>query len=200
MTNWLECELTFKSFLPLRLEVGMMFFRKLSPGTPKEQIELFALDKPVQNADEFMKWNGTPVELFITDASGDVIASHDEIGWFDEGDHSDELTDITLEHLNIILNNYQGNLDVGIEDDGVSILDGKVIIRYVQEMYEEDDDNMCSHCNGTGEGQYDGSRCSVCGGSGEGDVDYEPDYDPDDDYDRDDDYDVESKEWGGMDI
>lgn len=26
---------------------------------------------------------------------------------------------------------------------------------------------ICSHCNGSGEGMYDGSRCSMCGGSGE---------------------------------
>jgi len=204
MTNWLECELTFKSFLPLRLEVGMMFFRKLSPGTPKEQIELFTLDKLPQDHEEFMKWNGTPVELFIKDQSDNIIASHDEIGWLDEGDHSDELRDITIRDLNLILEHNDGIIDVQLEgsetengiDYSVYMIEGKVVIRYVQQE-EDDEDNMCSHCNGTGEGMYDGSRCSVCGGSGEGDYDYEPDYDPDDDYD---DYDVQAKEWGGMDI
>lgn len=33
---------------------------------------------------------------------------------------------------------------------------------------EEDDETMCSHCSGTGEGQYDGSRCNVCKGTGGG--------------------------------
>ena len=31
---------------------------------------------------------------------------------------------------------------------------------------DEDDEQMCSHCSGTGEGQYDGSRCNVCNGTG----------------------------------
>lgn len=31
---------------------------------------------------------------------------------------------------------------------------------------EEEEEPMCSHCSGTGEGQYDGSRCNVCKGKG----------------------------------
>lgn len=30
----------------------------------------------------------------------------------------------------------------------------------------EEDDDICIHCNGSGEGQYDGTRCRSCGGSG----------------------------------
>jgi len=26
---------------------------------------------------------------------------------------------------------------------------------------------LCTHCNGSGEGSYDGSRCPVCGGWGQ---------------------------------
>ena len=33
------------------------------------------------------------------------------------------------------------------------------------ELYN-DDDELCQNCNGSGEGQYDGSRCWVCKGSG----------------------------------
>ena len=29
-----------------------------------------------------------------------------------------------------------------------------------------DDDEICPDCNGSGEGQYDGTRCRSCGGSG----------------------------------
>lgn len=174
MNNWLECELTFKSYLPLRLEVGMMFFRNLG----QEEVELFTLDKIPENQEDFMKWNGTPVELFITDDNDNIIASHEEIGWFDEGEDSDELRDITIKDLNIILNRDSGILDVSIEVDeengyNISIVEGKVVIRFVQEseeVYEEEDDDdeddICSSCNGSGEGMYDGSTCGVCGGSG----------------------------------
>lgn len=35
-----------------------------------------------------------------------------------------------------------------------------------EKEFEDEDEEMCSHCSGTGEGQYDGSRCNVCNGSG----------------------------------
>ena len=31
---------------------------------------------------------------------------------------------------------------------------------------EEYDDNLCTSCDGTGEGMYDGARCSACKGKG----------------------------------
>lgn len=43
----------------------------------------------------------------------------------------------------------------------------------------EDDESICTACNGSGEGQYDGTTCSTCDGSGvvyEGEDD-EPDFD-----------------------
>lgn len=35
-----------------------------------------------------------------------------------------------------------------------------------QEFLEDDDDPICSGCNGSGEGMYDGSSCYKCHGSG----------------------------------
>ena len=32
---------------------------------------------------------------------------------------------------------------------------------------EDAEEGYCSSCNGTGEGQFDGSRCFSCNGSGE---------------------------------
>ena len=31
---------------------------------------------------------------------------------------------------------------------------------------EDNESEICSSCNGSGEGMYDGTRCSCCGGSG----------------------------------
>jgi len=31
---------------------------------------------------------------------------------------------------------------------------------------EDDSEQMCGYCNGSGEGQYDGTRCSHCKGKG----------------------------------
>lgn len=35
------------------------------------------------------------------------------------------------------------------------------------EFSREDDWPLCSACNGSGEGMFDGSRCRTCGGLGE---------------------------------
>ena len=34
------------------------------------------------------------------------------------------------------------------------------------ELEPEAEPELCVHCNGSGEGQYDGTRCSYCGGRG----------------------------------
>lgn len=34
-------------------------------------------------------------------------------------------------------------------------------------MNEEIENELCTTCNGSGEGMYEGSRCSSCGGGGE---------------------------------
>ena len=31
---------------------------------------------------------------------------------------------------------------------------------------EDDSETLCAHCNGSGEGMYDGTTCSYCHGSG----------------------------------
>ena len=45
-----------------------------------------------------------------------------------------------------------------------------------------DDDDYCSTCAGTGEGQYDGTSCSNCGGSGVLCPEPDDDCDPPDDF------------------
>jgi RecJ-like exonuclease len=33
-------------------------------------------------------------------------------------------------------------------------------------MSEDQEENLCGSCSGSGEGRFDGSTCSTCGGSG----------------------------------
>lgn len=40
------------------------------------------------------------------------------------------------------------------------------ITQAVELAEPDDDDEICIDCNGSGEGQYDGTRCRSCGGSG----------------------------------
>lgn len=135
-----------------------------------------------------------------------LMAEPDQIGWFDEDENSDEMHDITLKEINNILDNdgwcllevEEEHLDDDEAEDYIRIvptlLEGKVTIRYIyndnddnddeddEEDNEEyyDDDVLCVHCNGSGEGMYDGTTCSMCGGSGvidEDDDRDEPDWD-----------------------
>lgn len=54
-------------------------------------------------------------------------------------------------------------------EDTVSTLnekEAKECMRDIEEAEYDDDDELCDWCNGTGEGQYDGSSCRKCHGTG----------------------------------
>ena len=132
-------ELIFKSYLPKTLELGMLFVNKLSVGLLEPEIELWSLDNIPDNSDEFLAKNGAPVELLIICEIEGVLAEHSQIGWFDIGEDSDELHDITLKEVNIIINQYEGNLKINITDhlydlDIVipELIEGKVILSYIE--------------------------------------------------------------------
>ena len=109
-------ELVLKSYVPLSLEKGMWFVQKLNHGHKiKEQVEVFALKDVPQNMEDFLTKNGYPVEPYIINADDEVLASPEQIGWFDEGEHVDELHDITLKEINTVLNDYDG--EIAIEGD-----------------------------------------------------------------------------------
>lgn len=144
---YLECILVFKSYKPLKLEKGMFFITYSMGVNVIRQITEIPKDM-----DEFVSINGYPVEPFIIDAgnpnlhNGTILATPDQIGWFDEGDHSDELSDITVKNINDILEHYDGWVDlemVETEEGGeyVPVLyNNKVTIRFPQEPYDEDTD------------------------------------------------------------
>jgi len=46
-----------------------------------------------------------------------------------------------------------------------------------EDFDEDDEEHMCDWCNGTGEGQYDGSSCRKCHGTGMMPFDGGDDYD-----------------------
>jgi len=142
---WYEAELVVKSYKPLKLETGMLFLQVLHKGTIKEQAELFALDKIPQDEQSFVERHGYPVELYIIDEYENVIASPEQIGWWDDGDHTDELFDITASQINKIFNDYDGYVDIELEEvDGDEysplIYADKVTLRYVTDDYEEEED------------------------------------------------------------
>ncbi len=91
------------------------------------------------------------------------------------------------------------SIESSFRADGFSDEDIAGVLAAVQQHIEnppEDEEQMCSSCNGSGEGMYDGSRCSSCGGSGvdRGQNDSDDFDDPVDEYDPADDIYEESVE------
>jgi hypothetical protein len=148
---FIEALMVFKSYKPLKLEKGMLFLVQ----QPRYK-EIVKLDKVPADEEEYVKINGYPVEPYIIDlvnpnlSQDEVIfATPDQIGWFDEGDHCDELCDIEVRHFNRIIEGYDGyvliEVDYHEEEDDENMLspvlyNNKVTISYA-DLEDEDDDN-----------------------------------------------------------
>lgn len=187
-------ELVLKSYMPKQLEKGMWFITKLHQGTLKEYSEIWALDKlPIEPMEEFILKNGAPVEPYLIYGDDDIVAYPHHIGWWDEGPEHDDLRDIELKDVNLIINEYDGYVEIEIDEHDFAheevlspILYADKVTMYAPETYneEEDDDEgpwLCSACNGSGYGSTPDTTCLVC--KGEGEVYDEKD---DNDYDLDD--------------
>ena len=133
---WMPAEISLSSYLPSELEVGMLFVNRISVGVIEPYIEVFELEEIPEDPDVFMAKHGAPVELVIIDANEHVIATHDEIGWWDDGDDSDEYRDVTLEDINYLLRELYGYVDIEVDEYGVVLIEDKVILTLAP---EEDD-------------------------------------------------------------
>ena len=145
------------NYIPLRIEEGMMFKAVLYPNTDKEMIEILKMDKyktkwaqAALSIDDVFTKIGYPVELSIIDGDGNTtLAISDQIGWWDEGEDTEDLRDITLADINRILMN-NGNVEIDISEDALGIYqiiptisEGKVILRMPIDQEEaEDEDNI----------------------------------------------------------
>ena len=139
---WYSAELVIKSYMPKALEKGMLFVIVNETGTI-----LWELDHIPQDFERFIVKNGAPIEVLVMDVdNNDVLAQYNEIGWIDDGDDVDELREITLEDINIIVNDYQGELEIEVieefydEDEQIipNMYNQKVILRLLCE--DEDDE------------------------------------------------------------
>lgn len=136
---WFPAEISLSSYLPDELEEGMLFINRISVGVIEPYIELFELEEIPEDPDAFMSKYGAPIDLLIIDDEGRIIASHDEIGWWDEGEDTDELRDITLDDINYVLRELDGYVDIEydeIEDDFVMYED-KIVLSIVPDDLED---------------------------------------------------------------
>lgn len=137
-------ELVFKSYMPKSLEKGMLFIRTTSEGN-----EIWELEKvPRQPIDEFIVENGAPVEPYIIYDEMDLMVEPEHIAWLDEGDDVDELRDLTVDDMNYILNEYNGEIDVQIDEElfdddwevAPILVENKVIVSIPGTYYEEENE------------------------------------------------------------
>jgi len=144
--NYITLELVVKNYMPEHIEKEMMFIRGHHANTENEYLEVFVLSyTPISDYDQeqFIADNGYPIELYLIDEQGEVLLTPKEIGWWDEGEDSDSLTDISIRQINDVIQMYDGLVDVQVEDDGeIIIVEGKAIMSYNTEEYEEDWDEQ----------------------------------------------------------
>lgn len=128
-------ELVLKNYLPLELEEGMLFINRISVGVIEPYVELWELDYIPEDMDDFISKNGAPVELLLIDEDEEIIATTEEIGWIDDGEHTDELRDVTLNDINIILRDYDGYVNIELDEDGdVVLYDDRIVLSLNEEF------------------------------------------------------------------
>ena len=135
---WYPAEISLSSYLPSELEEGMLFINRISVGVIEPYIELFELEELPGDNDEFMSKNGAPVKLVIIDDEGGILATHDEIGWWDDGDDSDEYRDVTLDDINYLLRELDGYVDIEVDEYGVVLIEDRVVLTLAPEEDDED--------------------------------------------------------------
>lgn len=140
MIMWYTAEITLMSYLPDELETGMLFVNRISVGVIEPYIELFELEEIPEDESVFMAKHGAPVKLFIIGEGEEVLATQDEIGWWDEGEHTDELREVTLDDINYIIRELEGYVDIQIDDEedfvDPVIMEGRVVLSLQPEEEE----------------------------------------------------------------
>ena len=145
-----SAQLVLTNYKPLHLEKGMWFKNVVYPNTDREYTEIWKLGDAgvhklgtfAKTIDQFFAINGYPIEILITQTDGQTIATHEQIGWWDEGDQTDELRDITIRDINFILRN-NNEIEIDISENAYNIgqiiptiEEGKVILRFPVEDEE----------------------------------------------------------------
>ena len=140
-----ECQLVFKSYMVDDILPGMLYLTFVHPiGWQITKVE-----KAPQDSSLYILDNGYPVHPWIVDVGDpnvpqeeEILATPDQIGWMDEGDHTDDLTDITPKHMNNILDRHHGWLFIETDEDGEAILFmDKVTLSYFHDEDDEDWDD-----------------------------------------------------------
>jgi hypothetical protein len=153
-------KLVLKSYMPKRLEKGMWFKKEHSDvllGNVYNYFTIYELKDIPNDMYHYMSINGAPVEPYIVqptqnrDDKEEILATPEQIGWWDQGDTSDDLEDITIEIINSYIYGEDGDdgyiaLEVFDSEDeegihrNVVFFHNKVTMRHVTFVDEHEDD------------------------------------------------------------
>ena len=141
---FIQAKLVPKSYKPLKLEQGMFFVT-----IKNNAIHLHTLNFVPRDVETYSQLNGWPIELYIVFEGNpnlkefEVLATPEQIGWFDNGEFSDEISDITIRQINKIFSDHQGYLTIEFDHitNQPTLYDNKVTIRYVNDDSDDDDDD-----------------------------------------------------------
>jgi hypothetical protein len=158
-------KLVLKSYMPKQLEKGMWFKKEHSDvllGNVYNYFTIYELKDIPNDMYHYMSMNGAPVEPYIVqptqnrDDKEEILATPEQIGWWDQGDSSDDLEDITLDIINSYIYGEDGDdgyiaLEVFDSEDeegihrNVVFFHNKVTMRHVtfvdEHEYDDEDDN-----------------------------------------------------------
>ena len=135
---YIKVKLVLEHYIPDEIVPDMMFKQRIKDviyGNVYEYDRVFQMTTisrmSPEDFDSFIQMHGYPVRPNIVpitanaDDKAAVLATYKQIGWFDDGPATDELRDIELKDINLILSDYNGELDIEIEDaafeDGVAV-------------------------------------------------------------------------------
>ena len=161
---FIDCKLVLKSYIPEKLEKGMWFVRNKTEvvyGDRSEYLSVHELALVPRDMETYLTYNGYPVKPYLVypminpDDTEVIAATPEQIGWWDEGDHVDELRDITVKDINNILEWDNSMVQIEVlddeedEEDGTPIpllYDNKVTLRDVHtidsdEWIDDDDED-----------------------------------------------------------
>lgn len=137
-------KLVFKSYMPKHLEKGMLFLTNVG-----KDLSLVELTRVPQDEDEYLRTNGYPVEPYIVDEGnpnlndGYVIAQPNMIAWLDEGDHTDELRDLTIKDYHRIMDDhgyiYIDSMDSDDHRIVPNIYEGQVVISFIDDDFDDEE-------------------------------------------------------------
>jgi hypothetical protein len=172
-------KLVFKSYMPKQLEKGMWFKKEHSDvllGNVYNYFTIYELKEIPNDIYHYMSMNGAPVEPYIVqptqnkDDKEEILATPEQIGWWDQGDTSDDLEDLTVQIINAYIYGEDGDdgyiaLEVFDSEDeegihrNVVFFHDKVTIRHVtfvdEHEYDDDDDDNYDEYNDGDEENWD---------------------------------------------